>query len=79
MAGPVHGVDQEDVLPAVVIVVKEADAAAHGLRQIFFPERSVLCMKWIPAWAVTSVNSIGPEGRGVELLEAIYWWRWSWR
>ena len=30
----------------------------------FFPNAPVLCLKWMPAWAVTSVNSIGPEGRG---------------
>lgn len=30
----------------------------------FFPKAPLLCLKRIPAWAVTSVNSIGPEGRG---------------
>src|SRR5271169_4533549 len=29
----------------------------------FLPNAPLLCLKWIPAWAVTSVNSIGPEGR----------------
>src|ERR1700704_2100842 len=38
VAGPVHGVDQQDVLPTVVVVVEEADAAAHGFREILFPE-----------------------------------------
>src|SRR6266478_9401108 len=28
----------------------------------FFPNAPVLCLKWMPAWAVTSVNSIGPDG-----------------
>jgi hypothetical protein len=28
----------------------------------FFPNAPVLCLKWMPACAVTSVNSIGPEG-----------------
>src|SRR5690242_7905225 len=30
----------------------------------FFPKAPLLCLKWMPAWAVTSVNSIGPDGRG---------------
>src|SRR5580700_1432487 len=28
----------------------------------FFPNAPLLCLKWMPAWAVTSMNSIGPEG-----------------
>src|SRR5713226_10188608 len=35
----------------------------------FFPNAPLLCLKWIPAWAVTSVNSIGPEGRAGAALE----------
>src|SRR6185369_3860552 len=30
----------------------------------FFPNAPLLCLKRIPACAVTSVNSIGPVGRG---------------
>src|SRR6267378_5818253 len=30
----------------------------------FFPKAPLLCLKCIPACAETSVNSIGPEGRG---------------
>src|SRR2546421_12709053 len=30
----------------------------------FLPKAPLLCLKRIPAWAVTSVNSIGPDGRG---------------
>ena len=37
----------------------------------FFPKAPVLCLKWMPAWAVTSVNSIGPEGRGGAALEQV--------
>jgi len=29
----------------------------------FFPKAPVLCLKWMPALAVTSVNSMGPERR----------------
>src|SRR5271163_749960 len=35
---PVHGVDQQNVLPSVVVVVEKADAAAHGFGKIFFAE-----------------------------------------
>ena len=38
MAGPIHGVDQQNVLPAVIVVVEEAGPAAHGFRQILFSE-----------------------------------------
>ena len=37
---PIHGVHEEDVLPAVVVVVEKTDAAAHGFRKIFFAEGS---------------------------------------
>src|ERR1700692_4378326 len=30
----------------------------------FLPNAPVLCLKWMPDWAVTSTNSIAPEGRG---------------
>src|ERR1700675_3450786 len=36
----------------------------------FFPNAPVWCLKWIPAWAVTSVTSIGPEGRVGAVLGA---------
>lgn len=29
----------------------------------FFPKAPLLCLKRNPAWAVTSENSIGPDGR----------------
>jgi len=38
MAWPIHGVDQQNVLPAVIVVVEETGPAAHGLRQILFSE-----------------------------------------
>src|ERR1700758_2229475 len=40
VAGPVHGVDEENVLPAVVVIVDEAGSAAHGFRKIFSPKSS---------------------------------------
>src|SRR5215213_8653056 len=30
----------------------------------FLPTAPLLCLKRMPAWAVTSVNSTGPDGRG---------------
>ena len=42
VAGPIHRVDKEDVLPAVVVVVDEADAAAHGFRKILFAESAAV-------------------------------------
>src|SRR5580658_343461 len=38
MSRPVHGIDQKDVLPTVVIVIDEADATAHGFWQILLSE-----------------------------------------
>src|ERR1700730_2368908 len=38
MAGPVHGIDEEDVLPAVIVVIEKTNAAAHGFGKIFFTE-----------------------------------------
>src|SRR5450755_1852241 len=29
----------------------------------FLPKAPELCLKWIPDWEVTSVNSMGPEAR----------------
>src|SRR5579862_177795 len=36
----------------------------------FFPNAPLLCLKWMPAWEVTSVNSIGPEGRAAPSIGA---------
>ena len=35
---PIHGVDEENVLPAIVVVVEKANAAAHGFGKILFSE-----------------------------------------
>ena len=45
MAGPVHGIDEEDVLPAVVVVVEKTDAATHCFGEIFFAERAAVMLK----------------------------------
>ena len=45
MFGPIHGIDEEDVLPAVVVVVENADTAAHGFRQILLPEGAAVVLE----------------------------------
>ena len=42
MAGKVLAVDQENVLPAVAIVIDECAARAQSFRQVFFPEGAVV-------------------------------------
>src|SRR5579883_826023 len=33
MAWPVHSIDQQDILPAVSVIVEKSAAGAHGLRE----------------------------------------------
>src|SRR5438046_1651625 len=42
VAGPVHAVDEKNVRPAVVVVVDEGHAGAHGFREIFCAEGAVV-------------------------------------
>ncbi len=42
VAGPVVSIDQQDVGEAVVVVVDEGAAGAHGFRKPLFPESSVV-------------------------------------
>src|ERR1700761_23364 len=42
MPGPIVGVNEKDVLIAVVVVIDEAGAAAHGFGEILLPEGSVV-------------------------------------
>ena len=39
---PVRAVDEQDVGPAVIVVVDEGAAGAHGFGQPLFPEGSVV-------------------------------------
>src|SRR5260221_12119854 len=39
---PVHAVYQENIRPAVVVVIDERDAGAERLRQEFLPEGSIV-------------------------------------
>jgi len=42
MPRPVHGIDQQNVLPSVIVVIQETNAAAHGLRKILLAERAAV-------------------------------------
>src|SRR5258707_2482836 len=42
VTGPVHAVYQENIWPAVVVVIDESDAGAERLGQEFLPERSIV-------------------------------------
>ena len=42
VAGPVLAVDEEDIGKSVVVVIDERAAGAHGFRQPFFAEGSVV-------------------------------------
>ncbi len=42
MLGKIGAVDEENILPAVVIGIDEGNAGAHGFRQIFFAEGAVV-------------------------------------
>src|SRR6476661_2939154 len=45
VAGPVHPVHEEDVRPAVVVVIDESNARSERLRQIFFSKRAIVVDK----------------------------------
>src|ERR1700722_17577616 len=42
---PVHGIDEENILPSIIVIIQEASAAAHGLREIFFSERAIVVLE----------------------------------
>src|SRR6185369_5709723 len=48
VAGPVHSVHQQNVLPAVVIVIEKGAPGAQRLGQIFFAERAAVVPKVDP-------------------------------
>ena len=39
---PIHGIDQQNILPAVVVIVENTNAAAHGFRKIFLSESATV-------------------------------------
>ena len=42
MAGPVRAIDEQDVEPAVAVVIEEGAAGAHGLGQKLRSERAIV-------------------------------------
>src|SRR5271170_497238 len=45
MVWPIHRVDNQDVLPSVVVIVEETGAVAHGLRQVLLSERAAIVLE----------------------------------
>jgi hypothetical protein len=45
VAGPVHPIDEQDVLPAIVIVIEKRAAGAQSFRQEFGAERAAIVME----------------------------------
>ena len=56
MTGPVHAVDEQDVLPAVVVVVEERAAGAERLGQQLAAVGAVVVTERQPGRPVTSTN-----------------------
>src|ERR1700694_3774470 len=46
--GPVHGIDKQNVLPAVVVIVKKSAACAEGFRQILFSKGAGVMFEMYP-------------------------------
>ena len=45
MVRPIHRVDEQNVLPSVVVVVEKARAAAHRLRQVLLSECAAVVLE----------------------------------
>ncbi len=45
MAGPVHAVDQQDILPAIVVVVQKRATRPQRFRQVLLPKRAAVVME----------------------------------
>ena len=48
MFGPIHRIDEQDVLPAVVVVVQKTNATSHRLWEILSPERATVMFEVHP-------------------------------
>ncbi len=59
---------EENVLPAVIIVVEKAGAAAHGFRQILFSERAGVVFEVDAGLRGDVGESMGPEGRAARRI-----------
>jgi hypothetical protein len=63
VAGPIHAVDQQNVEPAVVVVIEERAARAQVSGRYLAPNAPLLWWKSMPAAPVTSVSE-KPSGGG---------------
>src|SRR2546422_3934375 len=67
MPGPIHAVDEQDVLPAVVVVIEEGAARSNGFREILFPESAIVVSKE-DTCLTRDVLKLNGEGAGWRLL-----------
>src|SRR6202042_876421 len=45
---PIHGIDQQNILPSVVVVIEKANSAAHGLGKVLFSESPAIVFEADP-------------------------------
>src|SRR5260370_19917443 len=45
---PVHRIDEQDVLPAVIVIIEKGTARTNRFRQILFPKRSAIVFEVYP-------------------------------
>ena len=67
MPGPIHAVDEQDVLPAVVVVIEERATRSHSFREIFFPKSAIIVFK-DDACLTSDVLKLNGEGAGLRFL-----------
>src|SRR5580692_8327484 len=71
---PIHGIDQENILPAVVVVVEKANAAAHGFRKIFLSKGPAVVFE-VNARLSGYIREFNRAGRARQ-IRACCWRRW---
>src|SRR4029077_19844774 len=69
LARPVGAVDEEDVGPAIVVVIDESDTGAHGFGKIFFAEGGVV-VEEVDAGLLSDVAE-GNGGQGFWRLRSL--------
>ncbi len=50
VAGPIHPIDQNDVLPAIIIVIEKGAAGAERFRKILAAERAAIVLEINAGW-----------------------------
>ena len=61
---PVLAVDQQNVLPVIVVVVQKGSSRAHGFGKVLFPEGAVVVFK-AQAGLPGDVSELHREGFGI--------------